>query len=97
MTDIQRQAATRMIMTYIDFTDDYVFNDMLDNKHMEMALYYLFVDNIITAEELSREIKVFTGVDVSPLMLRYAAQGIFINMEKGGKQSVQTAKQKEDK
>lgn len=86
MTDIQRQAATRVVMTYVEFNGDYDFDGvMLDNDHMRAALYSLFMDNIMTPEELSREIKVFTGVDVSALMLKYAAQDIFISMTKGGR------------
>ncbi len=86
MTDIQRHAATRVITTYVEFNDGYRFDgEMLDNDHMTAALYSLFIDNIMTPEELSREIKVFTGVDVSARMLKYAAQGIFISMTKGGR------------
>lgn len=86
MTDIQRRAATRVIMTYVEFNDYYDFDGvMLDNDHMRAALYYLFMDNILTAEELSREIKVFTGVDVSARMLKYAAQDKFIGITKGGR------------
>lgn len=84
MTDIQRRAVTKVITTYVEFNDDYDPDGAADNNHIEMALYRLFVDNILTPEELSREIRIFTGVSVSPHMLKYAAQGIFINVTKGG-------------
>lgn len=85
MTSEQREAITRILRTYVEFPDDYKFDVAYDNDHISGALYRLFVDNIITAEELSREIKVFTGVKVSPHMLKCAAQDIFISMTKGGK------------
>ncbi len=84
MTDTQREAVTLVIRTYVEFSDDYKFRYILDNYHISAALKKLFTYNIITAEELSQEIKEFTSVDVSARTLKRAADGIFISITNGG-------------
>lgn len=84
MTIEQRKALTIALKTYLDCSEDYV-SDMWDNDIISEGLKILFNENVLTAKELSKEIKDFVGVNVSPLMLRYAADGIFIDVTKGGK------------
>ncbi len=80
MTDTQREAVSLVIRAYVTFSDEYKLRYILDNDHISAALKKLFAENIITAEELSQEIKEFTRVDVSARMLKYVADGIFISV-----------------
>ncbi len=84
MTDTQRKAVSLVIRMYVEFSDEYKLRYILDNDHISAALKKLFAENIITAEELSQEIKDFTYVDVSARTLKRAADGIFISITNGG-------------
>ena len=53
---------------------------MWDDNHIAYALQSMFSENITTPEELSKEIMDSTHINVSPLMIRYASQGVFIEM-----------------
>lgn len=84
MTIKQRKALTITLKVYLDCSEDYV-SDMWDNDIISTGLTMLFNENVISAEELSKEIGDFVGVYVSPHILKRAADGMFIDVIKGGK------------
>lgn len=82
MTDIQRQALTEIVKTYAYYDGYEPDSGMWDNSHIAYALRAMFADNIITPEELSKEIMCSTHINVPPLMIGYAAKGVFIEMRR---------------
>lgn len=84
MTNKQRRAITLVLKVYLDYPENYV-SDMWDNDFISAGLKVLFDENVISAEELSKEIGDFVGVYVSPHILNRAADGMFIDVMKGSK------------